>query len=50
MFNATPLPLYPRERHPVPIVQEFRWAQGSVWTGAEKLAPPGIDLLTVQLV
>jgi hypothetical protein len=27
---------------PVPIVQEAGWAPGSVWTGAENLAPTGI--------
>jgi hypothetical protein len=26
----------------VPILQEGGWASGSVWTGAEKLAPTGI--------
>jgi hypothetical protein len=44
--NATPRPLYPRERHPVPIV-----ASGPVWTGAEKSRPqPGFDPRTVQPV
>ena len=37
--NATPRPLYPQERDPVPTVQEVGWASGSVWTGAENLAP-----------
>jgi hypothetical protein len=32
----------PREREPVPIVQDSRWAPGQVWTGAEKLVPTGI--------
>ena len=32
----------PRERDPVPIVQETRWAPGPVWTGAENLASTGI--------
>jgi hypothetical protein len=32
----------PRERDPVPIVQQPGWARGSVWTGAENLAPTGI--------
>ena len=35
--NATSRPLYPRERGPVPIVQEAGWATGSVWTGAENV-------------
>jgi hypothetical protein len=39
MVNATPRPLYPLERDPVPIVQEAGWAQGPVWTGAEKFRP-----------
>ena len=37
-----PRPLYPQERDPVPIVQKAGWALGSVWTGAENLAPIGI--------
>jgi hypothetical protein len=28
MVNATPRPLYPREKDPVPIVQEAVWAPG----------------------
>ena len=42
VVNATPRPLYPRERDPVPIVQGTGWALGPVWTGAENLAPTGI--------
>jgi hypothetical protein len=42
MVNVTPQPLYPRERDPVPIVQEAGWAPGPVWTGAENFAPTGI--------
>ena len=38
MVNATPRPLYPRERDPVRIVQEAGWAPGPVWTGTENLA------------
>ena len=33
--------LYPG-KDPVSIVQEAGWAPGSVWTGAENLAPTGI--------
>jgi len=33
--------LYSRERDPVPIAQDAGWAPGSVWTGAENLAPTG---------
>jgi hypothetical protein len=29
-------------KEPVPIVQEAVWASGTVWTGAENLAPTGI--------
>jgi len=29
-------------KDPVPIVQEAEWASGSVWPGAENLAPTGI--------
>ena len=32
-------------KHPVPIVQETRWAPGPVWTRAENLAPTGIQSL-----
>jgi hypothetical protein len=42
VVNATPRLLYPRERDPVPIVQEAGWAPGPVWTVAENLAPTGI--------
>jgi hypothetical protein len=38
VINATPRPFYPRERDPVPIVQEAVRASGPVWTGAENLA------------
>jgi hypothetical protein len=34
VFNATPRPLYPRERNPVPIVQVAGSAAGSVWKRA----------------
>ena len=42
MVNATPRPLYRRERDAVHIVQEAWWATGPVWTGAENLVPIGI--------
>ena len=45
--NATPRPLYPRERYPVPIVWEAGWASGPVWAGAENFASPGFDPQTV---
>jgi hypothetical protein len=51
MFNATLLPIYPRERDPVSIVYEAGWATGPVWTGTENLIPPpGFDPRTVQPV
>ena len=37
-----PWPLDPRERDLVTIVYVAEWAPGSVWTGAENLAPTGI--------
>ena len=33
----------PGKEDPVPIVQEVRWVPGPVWTGAENLAPTGIQ-------
>jgi hypothetical protein len=38
-------PLYTRERDPVPIVREARWAPGQMWTGACHLAGNGIRYL-----
>ena len=46
--SATPRPLYPRERDPVRIVCDARWAPESVWTGMENFAPAGIRPQTVQ--
>jgi hypothetical protein len=43
-----PQPFYPRERDPVTIVQEARWAPGTVWTGTENLDPLGFDPRTIQ--
>ena len=40
VVNATPRPLYPPGKDPVPIVQEAGWAPGPVWTGAEDISPP----------
>jgi hypothetical protein len=37
VVNATPWPLYPRERIGT-LVWEAGWAPGLVWTGAENLA------------
>jgi hypothetical protein len=41
MVNATPRPLNPRQRDPVPTVQEAEWAPAPVQTGAENFAPTG---------
>ena len=40
--SLTPWPLFTSEKEPVSLVQEAGWAPGSVWTGAENLAPTGI--------
>ena len=40
--SVTPRPLFTPRKDPVPIVQEAEWAPGTVWTGAENLAPYGI--------
>jgi hypothetical protein len=47
--NATTLILHPRERDPVPFVEEAVWAPSSLWTDAENLVHTGIRL-TVQPV
>jgi hypothetical protein len=48
---STPCPgRFTPGKEPVPIAQEARWASGTVWTGAENLAPPGFDPRTVQSV
>jgi hypothetical protein len=47
---ATPLPLYYRERDPVPIIWESGWVSRPVWTGAKTLAPLGFDSRTFQPV
>jgi hypothetical protein len=40
--SVTPRPHSTPQKDLVPIVQEAGWAPGSVWTGAENLAPTGI--------
>ena len=47
---ARPGRMFTYGKDSVPIVQEARWAPGPVWTGAEYLAPPRFDPLTVQPV
>jgi hypothetical protein len=39
LVNVTPRQLYPREKNPVPILQETGWDSGPAWTDAENLAP-----------
>jgi hypothetical protein len=41
--SVTPWLLFTPRKDLVPIVQEARWAPGSVWTGAENLASTGIQ-------
>ena len=41
--SVTPWPLFTPGKDPVPIVQEAGWAPEPVWTGAENLAPTGIQ-------
>ena len=41
VVNAKPRPLYPRERGPVPMLQEAGWAPDPVRTGAKNFGPPG---------
>jgi hypothetical protein len=43
IVNATPRPLCPRERDPVPILLEVAWTPEPVWMGAENLASTGIQ-------
>ena len=33
---------------PIPLVEEFGWVPGLVWTVAEKLASPGFDPQTYE--
>jgi len=42
VVNATPPPLYTRERDTELTVQEDGWAPGQGWTSAEHLSPIGI--------
>ena len=41
--SVAPRLLFTPGKNPVPIVQEAGWAPGPVWTGAENLAPTGIQ-------
>jgi len=42
-LSVTPWPLFTLGKDPVPIVQEAGCAPVPVWTGAENLAPTGIQ-------
>jgi hypothetical protein len=48
VVNATPRPLYPRERNTIPIIQEAVWTL--VLVGAENLATPAFDSWTFRPV
>ena len=52
VVNATPRPLYPRKRDPIPSVQEVGWASQSRSGRVGKISPPrpGFDPRTVQPV
>ena len=45
MVNPTPRPFYPRERDPVPLVEQAGWAPVPGWTGAGNLVFTGIRSL-----
>jgi hypothetical protein len=49
VVNATFRSLYLQERDPVHIVQEAEWTPGSVWAGAENLAPPPTGIRSPDL-
>jgi hypothetical protein len=42
VVKATPQPLYPWKRDPVPIVHEAGWAPGPVWMSAKSFALTGV--------
>jgi hypothetical protein len=51
VVNATPRPLYPQERDPVPTELEAGWAPEPVWTGAKDIdSTAGFDRQTAQPV
>jgi len=43
VVSVMPRPLITPRKDPVPTIQEAGWASGPVWTGAENLAPTGIQ-------
>jgi hypothetical protein len=42
VVNATPWPLYLRERYPVPLVREVGWAPGPICTSTKNFTLTGI--------
>jgi hypothetical protein len=51
VVNVTSLPLYPRKRDPLPIVQEARWApKAGLGERGKSRPPPGLDSRTVEAV
>jgi hypothetical protein len=50
VVNATPRPLYPREKDPAPIVQEAGWSQCRSGRAQKISSPLGFDPRTVQPV
>jgi len=50
VFNATPRPLHPRERDPLPIVKEVGVPQGHFGLAQKIPSSPGLDSRTVQPV
>ena len=43
VVNATPPPLYPQARDPVPILYEAGWAPGPILMGAQNVVPTKIS-------
>jgi hypothetical protein len=50
VVSSTPKPHFTPGKGSIPIVQQAGWDPGPVWTGAENLAPQGLDPRTVQPV
>jgi hypothetical protein len=50
VVDATPRPLYPQGREPVPIVQQSGWDPEAVWADVEDFALPETDPRTFQHV
>jgi len=50
VFNATPRPLFYRERNPVAFVWEVGWTHGQCGLVRKFSHPPGLDTRTVQPV